>query len=178
MPSCRGAPRSMARSATRRPASGSARSSAGAESGSHPAAKEDVVARTFVLPIWLALACAAAAPAPGAAGADAGAIVAAERGFAAQVRAEGVREGFLAWLAPTGVVFRPGPVNGLAAYAKQPGGWHGLLAWSPVHAAISADGKLGWSTGPWTWQRDTTQRKPDAHGEYLTVWRKRGDGAW
>jgi ketosteroid isomerase-like protein len=89
-----------------------------------------------------------------------------------------VREGFLAWLAPTSVVFRPGPVSGLKTYEKQKPGWNGLLAWTPMHAAISADGKLGWSTGPWTWSRDSTQKKPDAHGEYMSVWRMQADGSW
>jgi ketosteroid isomerase-like protein len=105
-------------------------------------------------------------------------IVAAERAFAASVRALGVRDGFLAWLAPTGVVFRPGPVSGIKTYEKQKPGWNGLLAWTPMHAAISADGKLGWSTGPWTFSRDSTQKKPDSHGEYMSVWRLQSDGSW
>ena len=132
---------------------------------------------TSRLASWLAITLCAALPARSSTEPEA-AIVAAERGFAAQVRAQGVREGFLAWLAPTGVVFRPGPANGLATYAKLPGGWHGLLAWWPIRAAISADESMGWSTGPWTFQRDSTQQKPDAQGEYMTVWRKRGDGSW
>ena len=120
-----------------------------------------------------------ASPRSMAAGEDAAAsIVTAERAFAAQVRAAGVREGFLAWLAPASVVFRPGPVSGIKAYEKQKPGWNGLLAWTPMHAAISADGKLGWSTGPWTWSRDSTQRKPDAHGDYMSVWRQQSDGSW
>ena len=108
----------------------------------------------------------------------AAAIVGAERAFAAQVRAAGVRDGFLDWLSPPSVVFRPGPVSGIKTYEKQKPGWNGLLAWSPMHAAISADGKLGWSTGPWTWSRDSTQKKPDAHGDYMTVWRLQSDGSW
>jgi ketosteroid isomerase-like protein len=120
-----------------------------------------------------------AASRPTSADADAATtIVAAERAFAAQVRSAGVREGFLAWLAPTSVVFRPSPVSGIKTYEKQKPGWNGLLAWTPVHAAISADGKLGWSTGPWTWSRDSTQKKPDAHGDYMSVWRKQSDGSW
>jgi ketosteroid isomerase-like protein len=121
----------------------------------------------------MALSSSSATPETGAS-----AIVAAEQGFAAQVRSQGVRDGFLAWLAPTSVLFRPGPVNGKAAYEKQPAGWHGLLAWTPVRASISADGLLGWSTGPWTWRRDSTQQKPDAHGEYMTVWRRKANGPW
>jgi ketosteroid isomerase-like protein len=108
----------------------------------------------------------------------AAAIVGAERAFAARVRAAGVRDGFLDWLSPTSVVFRPGPVSGIKTYEKQKPGWNGLLAWTPVHAAISADRKLGWSTGPWTWSRDSTQKKPDAHGDYMTVWRSQTDGSW
>jgi hypothetical protein len=44
------------------------------------------------------------APRPTSAADDpAAAIVGAERAFAAQVRSAGVRDGFLAWLAPTSV---------------------------------------------------------------------------
>src|SRR5262249_38123899 len=118
------------------------------------------------------------APRTTSADADAAPIVAAERGFAAQVRTAGVRDGFLAWLAPTSVVFRPGPVSGTKTYEKERAGWHGLLAWTPMHAAISADRKLGWSTGPWAWSKDSTQKKPDAHGEYMSVWRQQADGSW
>ena len=129
----------------------------------------------------LAVACALALAAPSATSAaadDAAAIVAAERAFAASVRSLGVRDGFLDWLSQTGIVFRPGPVIGRTVYEKQPRGWNGLLAWNPVRAAISADGKLGWSTGPWTWRTDSTARKADAHGEYLSVWRRTAEGRW
>jgi ketosteroid isomerase-like protein len=105
-------------------------------------------------------------------------IVRAERAFARQVRSQGVRAGFLDWLTPTAVVFSPGPVNGIANYEAKPAGWHGLLAWHPVRAAISGDGGMGWSTGPWTWRRDSTQKKPDAFGEYVSVWRHQADGSW
>lgn len=131
--------------------------------------------------IGLAVLLTAAVPAATgvtAPAADPGAIVQAERAFAAHVRTQGVRAGFLAWLAPTGVVFRPGPVIGRTSYEKQPPGWNGLLAWHPVRAAISADGTLGWSTGPWTWKRDSTQKKVDAFGEYMSVWRRQRDGSY
>ncbi len=119
-----------------------------------------------------------ALPALPQAGADPAPVVRAEAEFARIVRGMGVRAGFLEFLAPTAVVFRPGPVNGRASYERQAGGWNGLLAWHPVHAAISADGKLGWTTGPWTWRRDSTAKKIEAHGEYMSVWRQMPDGAW
>jgi ketosteroid isomerase-like protein len=126
----------------------------------------------------LALSLAAASAHTAATDAGPARIVAAERAFAARVRALGVRDGFLEWLAPTAVVFRPGPVNARTSYLKQPVGWHGLLAWSPAFAAISADGQMGWSTGPWTWRTDSTAKKLDASGEYMSVWRRQADGTW
>ena len=129
----------------------------------------------------LAALCALALATPTATSAaadDASVIVASERAFAATVRSLGVRDGFLDWLSPTGIVFRPGPVIGRAVYEKQPRGWNGLLAWNPVRAAISADGKMGWSTGPWTFRADSTAKEAGGHGEYLSVWRKSAEGRW
>jgi ketosteroid isomerase-like protein len=114
-----------------------------------------------------------------AAGAEqASVIVEQEMAFAVSVRSLGVRDGFLDWLSSTGIVFRPGPVIGRNVYEKQPLGWNGLLAWNAVHAALSADGKMGWSTGPWTWRSDSTAPVAQGHGEYLSVWKRAADGRW
>jgi hypothetical protein len=120
----------------------------------------------------------ATSPARTAATPDPAEIVRAEREFAMSVRALGVRDGFLAWLAPSSVVFKPGPVMGVAHHQKLPPGWKGLLAWAPVRAGVSSDGRLGWSTGPWTWRRDSTQVEPDAYGEYMSLWRRQANGQW
>ena len=134
------------------------------------------VASPFLL---LPLAALLLLPSALAASADAAReVVEAERAFAASVRANGVRAGFLEWLSPTGVVFRPGPVIGATFFQRQPAGWNGLLDWRPAHAAISADGKLGWSTGPWSWRRDSTQKQADGNGEYMSLWRRMADGSW
>ncbi len=129
----------------------------------------------------LAALCALGLTAPSAtlaAANEASVIVASERAFAATVRSLGVRDGFLDWLSNTGIVFRPGPVIGRGVYEKQPRGWNGLLAWNPIRAAISADGRMGWSTGPWTWRTDSTAQKAVGHGEYLSVWRRTAEGPW
>lgn len=120
-----------------------------------------------------------ATPSATSAAADAASVIVVhERAFAASVRSLGVRDGFLDWLSSTGIVFRPGPVIGRTVYEKQPRGWNGLLAWNPVRAAISSDGKLGWSTGPWTWRSDSTAKQAGAHGEYMSVWRRTVEGRW
>lgn len=129
----------------------------------------------LALPWLTLLAAATPAPAPPPAGAPpALALIEAERAFAKDAAAQGTRSAFLRWLAPTGVVFRPGPVNGWKAYeASKPN--PAVLAWEPAFAGISAAGDMGWTTGPWTW-RAGRGRDESAWGQYLSVWRRQPDG--
>ena len=53
------------------------------------------------------------------------------------------------------------------------------ISWTPASAAISSDGKLGYTTG----QNVVTVAGPDGKlltipGRYVTVWRRDADGAW
>lgn len=126
---------------------------------------------------WPVLCAASLAIAHGAPVPDARVLVENERAFAADVAAHGVREGFLRWLAPTGIVFGPSPVNAVKFYkAQKPKATR--LAWYPVKAVMSASGDMGWTTGPWDWRSDSTKTKPQATGDFVTVWRKQGDGSW
>jgi ketosteroid isomerase-like protein len=79
------------------------------------------------------------------------------------------------YLAPDGVVFRPGPVNGLAYFAERPAGT-ALLSWRPALAGISAAGDLGYSTGPFE-VRGTPEGPVTGSGWYLSVWRRQEDGS-
>ena len=109
--------------------------------------------------------------------ADAGKLVASEHAFAAMARGQGVRRAFMEWLAPTGVLFRPGPVIGRRFYEAgrdDPG----LLEWDPDHAVMSASGDMGWTTGPWAFRTDSSKAQPDAYGQFVTVWRRQPDGSW
>jgi ketosteroid isomerase-like protein len=125
-----------------------------------------------VLVVTASLALAQGAPAP-----DAQKLVDNERAFAADVAAHGVREGFLRWLAPTGIVFGPGPVNAIKFYkAQKPKPTR--LTWYANKAVMSASGDMGWTTGPWDWRSDSTKTKAEATGDFVTVWRRQGDGSW
>jgi ketosteroid isomerase-like protein len=97
-------------------------------------------------------------------------VVAAERAFAARVAAAGVKAGFTEYLAPDGVVFRPGPVNGLEFFADRPA-TSGQLSWYPAVADISAAGDLGYSTGPFE-ARPSRDAPVAGTGWYLSVWRR------
>ncbi len=129
----------------------------------------------ITLPWFALLAGATPATAPAPAGPPTAAtLVECERAFARDAAEKSTRAAFLTWLAPTGVVFRPGPVNGRKSWsAAKPD--RAVLSWRPAYAAISGGGDLGWTTGPWAWRPDRG-REEAAWGEYLTVWRRQADG--
>ena len=104
------------------------------------------------------------------------AIVDAERAFAAHVAALGTKDGFLAYLAPTSVIFRPGPVNGPRAMAAAPVS-PALLAWMPERVVMSSSNDLAFSMGPWTWH--TVANQPaSAWGTFVSLWKRMPDGEW
>ncbi len=103
-------------------------------------------------------------------------IVAVEREFAAHVEALGTKSGFLAYLAPTSVLFRPGPVNGikaLEAEAVSPA----VLAWMPERIVMSSSNDLAFSMGPWSWH-PIAHRPATAWGTFVSMWKRMPDGSW
>ena len=108
---------------------------------------------------------------------DASQLVRNEQEFARDVRAHGIRDGFITWLAPTSVVFRPGPVDGRTTWRARPPS-PVALEWTASRAVLSSGGEMGWTTGPWTFRRDTSQTKVEAWGDFVTVWKRQWDGSW
>ena len=118
----------------------------------------------------LALAVALLATPALAADVDPAPVVAAERAFAADGLALGVRDSFLKHSAPDGIVFGPEPMLAKAAFSK-PAPKGPPLVWWPLWAGIARSGDLGFTTGPYTFDG-----KPG--GYYFTVWAKQPDGSW
>lgn len=105
----------------------------------------------------------------------------AERAFAKLGVAQGVRASFMAFFAPDGINFQPGPVNTQEALAKRPaptGPLPTTLDWQPVWGAISAAGDMGFNTGPFTVTDNTPAKRPTQHGLFFSVWKKQADGSW
>jgi len=125
----------------------------------------------ILLAVLLGLATAFAQTTP-----DPKELVAVEQTFATAVDGHGIKAGFLQFLAPDGIIFRPGPVNGVT-YLKDKPESPAKLAWEPEHAAITSAGDFGWTTGPWKWRADSTE-PATLFGQYLSIWQKQGDGAW
>ncbi len=95
----------------------------------------------------------------------------AERAFAADGLALGIRDSFLKHMADDAMVFRPGPVNAKALYEKSPSSKTPKLEWWPQKVVIARSGDLGLSVGPWA-------IGGKRGGYYATIWRKGADGQW
>ncbi|GLC25792.1 DUF4440 domain-containing protein [Roseisolibacter agri] len=120
-----------------------------------------------------------ATDAPPAAGTTAGtlsAVVAAERAYARDAEARGMRDASLAAFADDGVVFRD-----RIALAKPY--WASVLApgplfrWAPAWGAASASGDLAFTTGPFTY-RNAPGDTAVMHGQFATVWTRTANGPW
>lgn len=122
-------------------------------------------------PSSLALVAALALATAARAEIDPAPVVAAERAFAADGLALGVRDSFLKHSAPEGIVFAPEPILAKAAFqAPQPPGSPPLIWW-PLWAGIARSGDLGFTTGPY-------QVGDERRGYYFTVWARQPDGSW
>jgi ketosteroid isomerase-like protein len=104
-------------------------------------------------------------------------LVEAERGFARMSVERGRQEAFLANLADDAILFRPRAVSGRQWMIDHPAG-AGILTWEPTFAAVSADGGLGYTTGPWEFRRGGLEEKPVAFGYFMSIWKRQADGRW
>lgn len=104
-------------------------------------------------------------------------LVAAERAFSALSVEKGMKESFLANLAPDAVVFGPGPVNGVKVWRARTNP-AATLIWAPDYAEISGAGDLGVTSGPWEFRPAPERNQPTAYGHFNTVWRRDKEGVW
>jgi ketosteroid isomerase-like protein len=105
-------------------------------------------------------------------------VVETEHAFAQYSIDHGMKEAFLRFAAPDGVIVRRAPVNAIEAWKQTNPAPTGLLTWWPVYADVSRAGDLGWTTGPWEFRDKPTDEKPSGTGHFFTVWRKQPDGSW
>jgi ketosteroid isomerase-like protein len=105
-------------------------------------------------------------------------VVGAEHAFAQYSIDHGMKDAFLSFAAPDGVVFRRGPVNAIELWKGRNPAPTGLLTWWPSYADVSGAGDLGWTTGPYQFREKSSDAKPAGTGHFFTVWRRQPDGAW
>lgn len=102
-------------------------------------------------------------------------LIATEKAFASTAAEKGTKSAFLSYLADDGIIFNPTEVNGKLSWKNRPES-PALLAWNPVWADVSSDGKLGYTTGGWEYRPKGKTDKPSAFGEYVTIWQRQADG--
>jgi ketosteroid isomerase-like protein len=108
-------------------------------------------------------------------------LVAAERAFAADSVARGIRASFLSAFAEDGINFDPRPQHTRAELLKEPEPETPSplqLDWHPVWADVSSAGDLGYTTGPYVLRHLGTAHTPPGHGYYFSIWKKQADGSW
>jgi ketosteroid isomerase-like protein len=104
-------------------------------------------------------------------------LVEAERDFYRTGQEQGTRAAFLAFLADSGIVFRPGPVNGRSSWNERKE--NGLdLVWEPTFAAVSRSADFGYDTGPAKWRANKQEKEFSGYGHFVSIWRKEPDGTW
>jgi ketosteroid isomerase-like protein len=104
-------------------------------------------------------------------------LVEAERNFYHTGQEQGTRAAFLAFLADSGIVFRPGPVNGRRTWNEREE--NGLdLVWEPTFAAVSRSADFGYDTGPAKWRANKKEKEFSGYGHFVSIWRKEPDGTW
>jgi hypothetical protein len=102
-------------------------------------------------------------------------VVATELAFARMATDSTVQAAFLAWLAPDGILFRPGPVEGARWLRANPMPPDLRLEWQPAWADVSLDGSVGYTTGPWRSGRRGSATA-GGFGQYVTLWRRTPEG--
>jgi ketosteroid isomerase-like protein len=109
--------------------------------------------------------------------APARALEEADRTFDLDTAERGV-DGWVAWFAPNGVLWRGERVEGRAAIEQKlaPTLSTGQLRWLPIASRMHGD-DLGFTVGTATWTANDAS-EPSWRGSYVTIWRKQPDGRW
>lgn len=106
----------------------------------------------------------------------------ADRAFAAMAAEEGVAAAFVAYAAEGVRMFPDGgpPYQGRDALMEQFSNWPegARLSWTPIEAVAAGSGDFGFTWGRYVYSAAGENGQVVEHGKYLSVWRKKPDGAW
>ena len=98
-----------------------------------------------------------------------------ERAFEKMVAENGMKAGFIEFMAPGGVMFMPEPVNAREHWTAHPG-TPAALTWNPVFIEVSSNGLLAYSIGNSIYRPKGKDDPTEYHGHYLSVWSRQPNG--
>ena len=107
----------------------------------------------------------------------AAAVFETEKAFEKRVADEGIKAGFIEYMAPSGIIFRPGPVNARQSFASRPDSPAALL-WNPVWIEVSSNGLLAYSIGNSIFKPNGKDDTNEIYGHYLSIWSKQPNGEY
>jgi hypothetical protein len=100
-----------------------------------------------------------------------------ERSFEKMVAEKGIKSGFIEFLSPLGVIFRPGPVNGRESWNSRADSPM-ALSWNPIKIEVSSNGALGYSIGNSVIRPKGKDDTNPFYGHYLSIWTRQPNGEY
>ncbi len=102
-------------------------------------------------------------------------LIATERNFASTSVNKNTKVAFLSFMADSGLIFRNGQAINAKARWNSKQADSSVLWWQPEFAALAEDGKLGFTSGPWSYKVNKLDSVPVAYGHFFTVWQMQSD---
>ena len=100
-----------------------------------------------------------------------------ENAFAEFTGGNGIKAGFLEFLADDGILFRPAAVNGKDSWRSR-SETPASLTWYPIFADVSSNGALAYTTGRGEYRPKGKSDTTVYYSDFLTVWRRQADGKY
>lgn len=100
-----------------------------------------------------------------------------EKAFEKLVAEKGIKAGFIEFMAPSGIIFRPGPVNARESFAAGPDSPAALL-WNPVWIEVSSNGLMAYSIGNSIFKPKGKDDTNEIDGHYISVWSRQPNGEY
>ena len=100
-----------------------------------------------------------------------------ERAFEKMVAEKGIRDGFLEFLSPVGIMFMPDIVNGREAWQARPAS-AAALTWNPIWIDVSSNGALAYSIGNSIYRPKGKDDQTAYYGHYISIWSRQGNGEY
>lgn len=98
-----------------------------------------------------------------------------ERAFEKMVAEKGIRDGFIEFLSPQGVIFRPDAVNGRESWRSRPPS-PAALTWNPIKIGVSSNGALGYAIGNSIFRPKGKDDPDEFPGHYISIWTRQPNG--
>ena len=100
-----------------------------------------------------------------------------EKAFERMVAEKGIKAGFIEFMAPSGIIFRPGPVNARESFAAGPDSPAALI-WNPVWIEVSSNGLMAYSIGNSIFMPKGKDDTNEIYGHYISIWSRQPNGKY